>query len=777
MASLFRSRSAMAKQTRKKKVVEKRVSKKISPQVERVPDAAVRLSDDDVLGLILLLLVFLVYVPVWWARYSWDDSLLITANPCVVGPLGLKEIWTTNAADICPLTITTFWVEHALWGVRPLPYHLANVVLHGASTFLLWRVLRDLRIPGAWLGAAIWAVHPVQVETVVWISETKNTLSAVFFLLTIFFFIKGQRAKNNGQGELSSWSEMLTLLCAILAMTSKSSTVILPAVLCLCAWWIEGRWRWLNLVRVLPIGLVSVLVSLLSVWTQKHQGLTEGLNQARGWPERLATAGDAVWFYLGKLLCPYPLMTIYPRWQIDSSQWLSWWPLVGALVVLVVLWCMRRSWLRGLFFTWLFFLIALFPVLGLMNMSFFIYSFVADHFQYLASMGPLVLVGVGLTRLSTIVFPENPRLQMTVYAGLLLVLGALSWDRAWAYENPKTLWADAVAKNPDCWVGYNGLGAALLAEKRADEAALLLQKALAINPNYVAARNNLGNAFLQKGEVDKAMAEYQKAVEIKPNDAEAHNNLGVAFIQKKQADKALQQYQMAVEIKPNYAAAHNNLGNTFLDMQEVDKAIEQFQKALEINPVFAEAHYNLGNAFFQKGRIGEAIEQFQKTLEINPFHGQVRNNLGLALMRAGRVDEAMMQFQGAQKANPNDPKADNNLGLVFLQKGQVSEAIEQFQRALKINPRMAEIHTNLGDALAQEGRGNEAVEQFQKAVEIDPGDARIHYNLGVALSKIGQLNEAVVQFQDALQLRPNDAQARKSLEEARAAAGQKTVPK
>jgi hypothetical protein len=217
------------------------------------------------LGLILFLAIILAYSPVWWAGYIWDDDLVVTTNPCIVGPLGLKEIWTTKAADICPLALTTFWVENKLWGLVPLPYHLVNVLLHGASAMVLWRVLLSLRIPGAWMGAALWALHPVQVESVAWITEMKNTESGVFFLLSIFFFVKDLRTGPAKQRSGWNWNDALTLLFAALAMACKSSTVILPVVLCLCAWWMEGRWQWRNLMKVGPIFFISLATSIATI--------------------------------------------------------------------------------------------------------------------------------------------------------------------------------------------------------------------------------------------------------------------------------------------------------------------------------------------------------------------------------------------------------------------------------------------------------------------------------------------------------------------------------
>jgi protein O-mannosyl-transferase len=306
----------------------------------------------------LFLLVILAYTPVWHAGFIWDDDAMLTANPSIVGPLGLKEIWSTSAADICPLTLTTLWLEHAIWGLAPLPYHLVNVLIHGACAVLLWRVLRSLRVAGAWLGAALWALHPVAVESVAWITEMKNTESALFFLLSILFFVKWlkdfgrvasppslrygatlldwrtHRSSKSGGGptqppptgfgrvtsprrppptggsEIRPYrasadeirpcrSYILSLLFAALAMASKSSTVILPLVLCLCAWWIEGRWNWRNVIRVLPYFLMSIAASALSIWTQGLQlASVPNSHLVRSWPERLAAAGHAIWFYL-----------------------------------------------------------------------------------------------------------------------------------------------------------------------------------------------------------------------------------------------------------------------------------------------------------------------------------------------------------------------------------------------------------------------------------------------------------------------------------------------
>jgi len=588
------------------------------------------LSCEWLWGLILILAVILVYSPVWWAGFIWDDDFDITANPVIIGPLGLKEIWTTSAAQHFPLVLTTFWVEHALWGLAPLPYHVVDVVMHGASAVLLWQVLRKLRVPGAWLGAALWALHPVQVESVAWISEMKNTESGVFFLLAILFFLRWQRS-----GLPGGWNYGLALVFSALAMASKSSTVILPLVLWLCAWWMEGRWQWRHGVRVAPIFLMSFVASALTMWTPAVGG---GGNPqwVQTWPERWAGAGDAVWFYLGKLVWPHPLIIIYPRWQIDASDWISYVPLLVGIIVLIVFWLNRESWSRPWFFAFGYFLAALLPVLGLVEMSFTRYSLVADHFQYLASMGPLALAGAGIVRLANVVIPGKSLQASILSAGVLLLLGFLSWQQAGFYENEETLWSYTLAHNPNCWIGHNNLGMVLEKKGWTGDAIDQYQKALKIKPGYADAYNNLGNVLTQDGQLDDAIEQYQKALTITPNIAAIHHNFGMALYKKGQINEAIVQYQKALEINPSYADALYNLGDIFLQKGQMDEALVECQNAVKLDPTLADAHNSLGVVLFKKGRVNEAITQFQEAVRLKPDFSEAQNNLAKVQAMAGQ---------------------------------------------------------------------------------------------------------------------------------------------
>lgn len=572
---------------------------------------------------VLVLAVLIAYQPVWFAGYIWDDSIHLTENPCIVGPRGFTEIWTTQSISFYPLVLSTFWIEHALWGLGPLPYHLVNVALHAICAVLLWRVLLALCIPGAWLGAALWALHPVQVESVAWISEQKNTESGVFFLLSVLWFLRHLKTEKVNEVR---WNYALALGFAALAMLGKSSTVILPVVLGLCVWWIEGKWRWANLVKLAPFFVVAALISLLAISTFHALTNVDPLSM-RSLPQRLVDAGAAVWFYLEKLAWPYPIMMIYPPLGMDFTAWTSWLPLVSVLVLLAVFWWMRGTWGRPWFFAFVYFLVALFPALGVVNQSFVRYSLVGDHLQYLADMGPLALIGAGLFRLTD--RPEfiEPVLRGSFAAALLVVLGGLSWCQVWNYQDQQALWTDNVAKNPSSIIANVNLGNALLSNGNAAGAEMQYERVLALNPRDAKMRCNLASTLFMQGRLDEAIAMYEKSLEIDPKMAVAEVNLAELLEQKGDVAGAEKHYRRAVEISPSYMNVHYRFGTFLLRKGEVDAAIEQYLSALKINPRNAEIHNNLGVVYTRKKQLPEAMAQFQQAVELMPDYADAQKNL------------------------------------------------------------------------------------------------------------------------------------------------------
>jgi tetratricopeptide (TPR) repeat protein len=619
------------------------------------------------LATLLVLLTIAFYWPALHNDFIWDDDAHLTNNPHLRGWAGLVSLWTTSAARICPLVQTSFWVQRALWGLVPWPYHLVNILMHAASGVALWQALRALKVRGAWLGAALWVLHPVGVESVAWITELKNTQSAFFYLLSIWFFVQWCQAVVQRPPE-ESWAAekfyWLALLCGVLAMTSKSSTVILPLALGLCAWWVEGRWGWRMAARLGPFFVCSALAGALSVWTQRLEG-TLGPEYARSGPERLVTAGKVVWFYLGKLIWPHPLVFVYPRWEIDASHAGSYLPLAAVGVTTVVLWLKRQGWGRPGLFAWVYFLIALLPVLGLVNHVFLRYSFVGDHFQYLASMGPLALAAAGLSAGLDSVAKGNRFVKPVVWTMLAVVLGGLTWERTYAYRDNVTLWRDTVARNPASWMAHDNLGYALGSNGQTEEAIHEFQQAIRLKPGQADFHNNLGIAFYRKGQMDEAIGQYLAALRLNPDYTEAHYNLGIALGLKGQTDGAIHEFQETIRRNPDHAEAHFNLGVAFGLTGQTDQTIREFQEVIRRNPDYAGAHYNLGVAYFKKGRMDEAIRQYQETLRLKPDNAEAHYNLGLALGMKGQTDQTIRHLEEALRLKPDFAAARESLAAVL----------------------------------------------------------------------------------------------------------------
>jgi tetratricopeptide (TPR) repeat protein len=714
---------------------------------------------DWMLAVLLLAAVGLAYLPVWHAGFIWDDDEHLTQNPCIVGALGLKGIWTTSAATYYPLVLTSFWIGHALWGLNPLPYHLVNVAMHGACAILFVLVLRRLKIKGAWLGVALWALHPVQVESVAWITELKNTQSCLFYLLSILLFLRWRGI----EGKRESRYYGLALVCTALAILSKSSTVMLPVILGLCWWWMEGRWRWRNALWLAPFLLIAATASGWTIWEQKYHSRALGPEWSQSWWERIAIAGKSFWFYAGKLAWPHPLIFIYPRWKISIANPLDYLPAVAAASGMYVLWRRRDGGMRALFFAAACYAVSLFPVMGFFNVYFFRYSYAGDHFQYLASMSPLALAGAGAAKVRDSWRRKLSLIQPVVITTVLAALALLTYRQCGMYRDVEALWRTTLDMNPECWLAHNNLGFVLARQGRTEEAIGRYREALRINPEFEEAHVNLGAAYLQQGRTEEAIGCYREALRIKPDFAQAHNNLGNALLQQGRAEEAMGCYREALRIKPAYAEAHYNLGKALLQEGRTEEAIGCYREALRINPDFADAQINLGAAYLQEGRTEEAIGCYREALRINPDFADAQINLGAAYLQEGRTEEAIGCYREALRINPAYAEAHYNLGNALLQEGRTEEAIASYREALRINPAYAEAHNNLGAALLQRGRTDEAIASYREAVRINPAYAEAHNNLGNALLQRGRTEEAIGCYREALRINSTYAEAHYNL--------------
>jgi tetratricopeptide (TPR) repeat protein len=422
---------------------------------------------------------------------------------------------------------------------------------------------------------------------------------------------------------------------------------------------------------------MAAAVCWVTAWFHYHRAIGHDVVRTDGFWSRLAGAGWAVWFYLYKAVLPLNLAYVYPRWQINAGNVLSFLPLVLLVAAFVLCWRGGRGWGRAMFFGLAYFVVMLLPILGFLNIYFMRYSLVADHWQYFAIIGPIALAAAII---------RKPVLA----AALLLALGALTWKQCGMYANVETLWQTTLRLNPDCWLAHNNLGHSFFQQGQVDEAIAQFQKAVEIEPDYAEAHNNLGNGFFQLGRVDEAIAQYQKALQIMPDNAEVRDNLGNGFFQQGRMGEAVSQYQKALEIEPDYAEAHNNLGNGFFQLGRVDEAISQYRKALQIKPDYADAQFNLGRALLQKGSIDEAIPHFQKALQIAPADLTIQNKLAWLLatcpqasLRNGNKAVELARHDN-ELAGGKDPVLLGTLAAAFAEAGQFGDAVQSAQKAIEL---------------------------------------------------------------------------------------------
>jgi len=705
-------------------------------------------------GLLLAAATVAAYQPVWHAGFVWDDNSILLDNPLPRHADGWRQAWTQLVSeDYVPVAITSYWLEWRLWGARPLGYHLDNVLLHVCGALLLWRILRRLKIPGAWLAAALFALHPVNVESVAWITQRKNTLALLFFLAAVDFYLTFEDSgRRRWQG--------LAAAMFFLALMSKTAVVPLPVVLLGLAWWRRGIIGRGDIRRVLIFIGLALAGSLLALWIQHGTGIGI-VAPAVGLRTRLARAGWAWWFYLGKALLPRHLIFVYPQWNIAAGNPLSYLPLVLCAAGLWLCWRCRKGWGRAPLFALGYFTVMLLPVLGLVNIFFMLYAPVADHWQYFAIIGPLALAAAGCRAALAAMTGGNKWPAAICGAALLACLGTLTWNQCGMYADTETLWRTTIARNPDCWLAENDLGALLYDKGRVNEAIRWCRRSLAVHPDDAEAENNLGAALDKKGQLDEAILHLEKAIALRPAFAEAHRNLGNTLLRKGQADQAILELQKAAAIRPDLAKTHRLLAEALLGQHRVDEAIAEFQEALALHSDDDQVHYNLGFALLQKRRWDEALLQFQQDVAARPGSAEARNNLGYCLLQKGRADEAIGPLRKALEIQPDNAQAHYNLGRAFLQKGRVDDAIGQFEKLLALQPGLVEARKALAAiawrlATSPVPAQRNGAKALELARHIDPlargGDAMTVATLAAAYAEAGQFKEASSTARRALEL-------------------------
>lgn len=636
----------------------------------------------------LFALTAAAYLPALSAGYIWDDEQYVTHNVAVHAPNGLTKIWLDpwSVPQYYPVTMSSFWLENRIFGDRPGPHHATNVLLHALCAMVLWRLLWRLRVRGAWVAAAIFALHPVHVESVAWITERKNVLSGLFFLLSLGAWLRFAPPDAEQRGSRRWYAAALAAF--VVALLSKTVAGSMPAVALLIVWWKRGRIRLRDVVPLLPFFVLALAAGSTTAYLEKHRVGAWGPDWDLSAAQRVLIAGRALWFYAGKLIVPAQLTFVYPRFQIVASQLLAWlWP-AAAAATLAALWVLRARIGRGPLVACLYFAGVLVPALSFVNVFPMLYSFVADHFQYLASIGLIALAAAG-GALACDRIPAGRTLARFVTAAVLATLAFLTWSQARIYHDVETLWRDTLAKNPAAWMA------------RANLASLLHFRAAGID-----------DPEARRAGLQEAEREYRASLTLRPANLPARIQLSHLYEQVGDFERAHAELRAAAAQENGYPPGSRGY------LQH------------------ANAWYELGRFLVARGDDAGAIDAFRRAVATRPDFEVALAAYGGALARSGDLEGAEVRLREALAVRPDAADPLNDLAGIYAGRGDLTNAIEMWSKALRSDPNHATAHTNLGAALVLTGRIDEGLPHLHRAVELDPDFALARRNLSDALHRL-----------------------------------------
>lgn len=570
--------------------------------------------------MLLIVITACAYIPAMRAGWIWDDAEYVRMNSPVISRSGLEQIWFEPAStpQYYPLVFTTLWLEYRLWGPAPRGYHLINVGLHIVNAILLWMLLLRLEVPGAFLAAGIFALHPVEVESVAWVTELKNVLSTTCYLLAVLFwlrFVESRRRLHYGAA----------LGLFVGAMLSKTVTCTLPLVLILLTWWKAPRaWRW-TLPRIVPFLIVAAGLSAITVWREPDE-----VHTSLSLIERLLIAGRAVWFYAAKLVFPVDLMMVYPQWTIDAHDPLQYIPLIATLAVPITLWALRHRIGTGPLVGVLFFLITLAPSLGVLSFAFMLISYVADHFQYLASIGLIALCAAVVTSGVQRLAPTSRWLHQAIIGLIFVGLAVSTWRQARIYKDEETLWRDNLAKNPQSSMAHWSLGQVLVQQGRVDDAIQEFAAAARPTPSHAGVYQDWAEALDAQGKSDQAMVQYETALRLNPKMMMAHFHLGNLLFEQDRVDEASRHFAAAVQLDPNLAPLRVLFGTVLAQQGDMDAATHEFAEAVRLEPNYAGAHTAWAAALSAHGKLEDAVQHYEIAAQLQPGDAEAQRRVDAA---------------------------------------------------------------------------------------------------------------------------------------------------
>lgn len=696
------------------------------------------------------------------------DDVIFSESPAIRAWSGLWNIWFSPAElegekHYWPILYTTFWLEHKLWGITPLGAHLVNVLLYLVSVLLLWRLLRHLSVPGAWAVAAVFAVHPMHVDSVAWAIGRKDLLSGLFYIAAALCWIRSIGGLDESRGRPPDsirvsrpgfYSAALGLFAA--ALLSKSVAVTLPVALAILLWWKRGRVTLGDGWRIAPFFVVALVISLadLAYYTSGREFPFD-----YSFPERTLIAGRALWYYVGKLVWPADLAVFGPLWDIDTADLLAWAYVIAAVAVAALLWFGRHRLGRGPLAGALLFAVTLSPVLGFVDYAGMRISFVADRYAYLAGIGVIsVLVGAaacGATRL------RNPgRIAASaVLVAVLAVFGKLSWEHAQVYRDRITFYEHIVSFYPGAQSMQRNLAVALNDARRPTEALAASRLELKRSPDSPWAHNTHGITLLKLNRLDEAEKSFIRALELDSSHKNALFNLADTLRRQERFVESIRWYRERLDADPEFAQAHAGLGAVLFHLRQYAAAVRSLERAVDLRPdaVTVPTLHFLAETLRKLQRNEEAIERYRDVLRIDPGFAYAQAGIGYALFDLKRYQESLEWLARSVSDEPEAPAAADRysmMGQASEALGRVDAAAKHYARALGLDPGNGGALDSLALLRFRQQRYEEALGLYQSLIEIDDANAQAHVNMGLALHYLERPEEARRSIQRAVTLDP-----------------------
>ncbi len=671
--------------------------------------------------------------------------------------------WALTSTDMFyhPLPRLYILLGYQIWGTNAAGHHATSVFLHALNAALvfgfLWTLLRATSLTtGERLSVALWvavvfAIHPLQTESVAWMAVRTQLLCTTFAIGSLWAYVAGARRP-------VVWG------LYVAALLSKPMAVSLPFVMLAMDYFPLRRHEqlgWGRLLREKALMIVFAgVVGVATVITERAPGPIAPLFEAPP-SVRVFRVFESLTFYLAKLVWPAHLSPNYVS-DLPLGSWTVLASVLTVLIITAVVICQRRR-MPMLAAAWAAYVILVLPMSAVLPRG---RQVVAARYAYVVMLPVLLVIGgagVWLWRRST---PAVRGLLAGLLACALYAFAADTRRLIPDWHDDETMRRATLAEFPDSEEANRALATELLDQGRASEALAYAQRGVELAPQVCEAHVILGRVFCQLGRFEEAIAQDEQAVQINPRSDRANFGFGVALAQVGKTEEAVRHYEEALRLDPDFAEAHMNLGSTLLAQGKIQDAIAHYREAIRIKPDTPVAYHNLGCALYQMGQVQEAIREFEAALRIGLDYAEAHNSLGIALLSSGNVQGAIAQYKEALRINPGYAEAHNNLALALVRAGRVEEAIGHYEEASRLTPGHPEAHVNLGLALWQTGRLREAIGQYEEALQIRPDFTEAHVDLGIALSQIGSNQEALVHFMEALRLRPDSPEEHYNLGQA-----------